>query len=85
MLDRLETATEGRDPALADLARQLRYRYFDEPVIAARRDATYREVADHLAALAVGAGRADRAERISALVECPQLLAPLLIEPHARG
>ena len=37
-LDRLAAATDGRDPVIADLARQVRFAYFDEPVIAAARD-----------------------------------------------
>ena len=35
VLDRLELATERRDPVIADQARQLRNRYFDQPLIAA--------------------------------------------------
>ena len=35
-LVRLEAATEGRDQVIADLAREPRFRYFDEPLIAAR-------------------------------------------------
>ena len=78
VLDHLETTMEGRDPALADLARQVRYRYFDEPVIAAHREATYSEMGDQLAALASAPDAPDRADRITVLVECPQALAPLL-------
>ena len=40
-LDRLAAATDGRDPVLADLARQVRFAYFDEPVIAAARAKVY--------------------------------------------
>jgi acetyl/propionyl-CoA carboxylase alpha subunit/acetyl-CoA carboxylase carboxyltransferase component len=78
VLDRLETAMEGRDQVLADLAREVRYRYFDEPVIAAGREAMYSEMAEHLTALATAPDSPDRADRIRALVECPQPLAPLL-------
>ena len=63
---------------LADLAREVRYRYFDEPVIAAGREATYAEMANHLEALASAPEAPERADRIRALVECPQPLAPLL-------
>ncbi len=78
VLDHLENTMEGRDQVLADLARQVRYRYFDEPVIAAGREATYAEMADHLAALAAAPDAPERADRIRELVECPQPLAPLL-------
>ena len=62
---------EGRDPVLADLARQVRYRYFDEPVIAARREATYREMADQLAALASAPDAPDRADGSAASSSVP--------------
>jgi acetyl/propionyl-CoA carboxylase alpha subunit/acetyl-CoA carboxylase carboxyltransferase component len=78
VLDHLETTMEGRDQVLADLAREVRYRYFDEPVIAAGRDATYAEMASHLTALASAPDAPERADRIRALVDCPQPLAPLL-------
>ena len=69
---------DGRDQVLADLAREVRYRYFDEPLITARREATYAEMAEHLSALAAAPEAPDRSARIRALVECPQPLASLL-------
>ena len=52
MLDRLELATERRDPVIADLARQLRNRYYDQPLIAAAPGArATREIEQHLNAL----------------------------------
>jgi acetyl/propionyl-CoA carboxylase alpha subunit/acetyl-CoA carboxylase carboxyltransferase component len=78
VLDHLETTMEGRDPVLADLARQVRYRYFDEPVIARGREAAYVEMAGHLEALATAPDAPERADRIERLVACPQPLAPLL-------
>ena len=61
VLDRLEAATERRDPVVADLARQLRNRYYDQPVIAQRREEAYAEMSAQLDAL-VGR-RARRARR----------------------
>ena len=78
VLDHLEATMEGRDQVLADLARQVRYRYYDEPVIAAGREATYADMNDHLTALASAPDAPERTDRIHALVECPQPLAPLL-------
>jgi acetyl/propionyl-CoA carboxylase alpha subunit/acetyl-CoA carboxylase carboxyltransferase component len=78
VLDHLETTMEGRDQVLADLARQVRYRYYDEPVIAQAREATYSEMAEHLAVLASAPDAPERAERIRTLVACPQALAPML-------
>ena len=53
-------ATEGRDPVVADLAREVRFRYFDEPLIAATRDRIYAAMDRHLEALADDPERADR-------------------------
>ncbi|HEX2415216.1 MAG TPA: biotin carboxylase N-terminal domain-containing protein, partial [Thermoleophilaceae bacterium] len=78
VLDHLEATMEGRDAVLAELARRVRYRYFDEPVIEARREATYAEMAEQLAALASTPTGPGREARIRTLVECPQPLAPLL-------
>ncbi len=49
-LDRL-AASAGRDPILADLARETRFHYFDQPVIEAAAAATYEDAEAHLAAL----------------------------------
>ena len=79
VLDRLEFATERRDPVIADQARQLRNRYYDQPVILERQAEAYAELELHLEALLEDPNRADRAEQIAAVVEAPQLLAPQLI------
>ena len=77
-LDHLILTLEGRDPVVADLAREVRYHYFDEPVIVAAREGVYTEMEAHVAALAAHPQRSDRDERIAALVDCPQPLASLL-------
>ncbi|MGA2321080.1 MAG: carboxyl transferase domain-containing protein [Solirubrobacteraceae bacterium] len=77
-LDGLVSALEGRDPVLADLAREVRFRYFDEPVIAEARERGYAEMEAHVAALAHDPVRPDRHERMAALVACPWPLAALL-------
>ena len=66
-------AAERRDPVLADLAREMRYRYFDEPRDRApRASATYAEMEGHLDALAADPPRAgararrQRARRVPA-------------------
>jgi acetyl/propionyl-CoA carboxylase alpha subunit/acetyl-CoA carboxylase carboxyltransferase component len=78
VLDRLEAALAPREPALAELARELRWRTCDEPLVEAAREETYALMQDHLAALAEDPGRADGDARMAALVDCPQPLAPLL-------
>ena len=77
-LDRLAAATGGRDPVIADLARQVRFAYFDDPVIAAARAEVYAAADADLEALEQDPGRADRDARLAALVACPRPLAPTL-------
>jgi acetyl-CoA carboxylase carboxyltransferase component/biotin carboxyl carrier protein len=77
-LVRLAAATEGRDAVIADLANEARFRYFDEPLIAAVRDETYAVMEDHIAALAEDPQRTDAQSRIEELTACPRPLAPLL-------
>jgi acetyl/propionyl-CoA carboxylase alpha subunit/acetyl-CoA carboxylase carboxyltransferase component len=77
-LDRMVIALEGSDPVLTDLAREVRFRYFDEPVIAAAREAVYAEVTGHIEALIEDPEREDREERMQAIVDCPRPLAALL-------
>ena len=77
-LTRLIAATEGGDQALCELAHETRFRYFDEPLIAAATEQAYAEMEEHLAALAEPGDAADSERRIAALVACPRALAPLL-------
>jgi acetyl/propionyl-CoA carboxylase alpha subunit/acetyl-CoA carboxylase carboxyltransferase component len=84
-LDRLILASEGRDPIVSDLARQVRFRSFDEPVIEAARERVYAAAEAELALLAADPGRADRAERIGVLVACPRVLAPMLADRMSRA
>ncbi len=44
ILDRLVVALEGQDQIVADLAREVRFSYFDERVIAAARERVYAEI-----------------------------------------
>ena len=78
VLDRLESALGSREPALAELVRELRWRCCDEPVVEEARQETYATMASHLEALADDPDRADRDERMAALVACAQPLAPLI-------
>jgi acetyl/propionyl-CoA carboxylase alpha subunit/acetyl-CoA carboxylase carboxyltransferase component len=79
LLDRFVSVTHGIEPALCDLARQLRHRTFDEPVFEAARRRVYERAEADLEHLARNPGAADREARIHALVECPQPMARLLV------
>jgi acetyl/propionyl-CoA carboxylase alpha subunit/acetyl-CoA carboxylase carboxyltransferase component len=78
VLDRLEATLGPREPALAELAREVRWRCCDAPALAAGREATYTEMAAHVGALAEAADAGVREEHVAALVDCPLPLAPLL-------
>ena len=78
VLDQLVAALEGSDAILTDLAREVRFRYFDEPVVAAAREAVYAEMGERIAALISNPTRPDRDELMRAIVDCPRPLAALL-------
>jgi acetyl/propionyl-CoA carboxylase alpha subunit/acetyl-CoA carboxylase carboxyltransferase component len=78
VLDRLAIALEGRDPVVADLAREVRFRYFDEPVIAEARERVYAEMEGHIASLTNEPERPDAEELLKEIVECARPLAPRL-------
>jgi len=78
VLDRLEATLARREPALAELARELRWRTCDEPLVETAREVTATAMTEHVAALAEDPRRADRDLHMAALVDCPQPLAPLL-------
>jgi acetyl/propionyl-CoA carboxylase alpha subunit/acetyl-CoA carboxylase carboxyltransferase component len=82
-LDRLVVATTGSDQILCDLARQVRFRCFDEPLIEAARNRAYAEMEDHIEALAADPDRTDRDARMAAIVACTRPLAPMLLHRMA--
>lgn len=75
LLDRMIAISHELYPAVSELAREVRYRCFEQPVFEAARNRVYAEAADHLNYLAAHPDASDRAARIHALIECPQLLA----------
>jgi len=78
LLDRMVAITNGLYPAITDLAREVRYRYFDQPLFERARQQIYEQMEDHLDYLAAHPDSADRHDRIRALVECPQPLFALI-------
>ncbi len=77
-LDRL-AAIQGRQPGVADLARDVRFHYFDEPLLAATVTEEYACVHHDLDALRDNPDGADRSNRIDRLVACPQPLRAELL------
>ena len=74
LLDRLISLTRGIFPAISDLARELRYRCFDQPLFERARKLVYAQAEEYLAYLATHPHADDRLENIRAVVECPQPL-----------
>ncbi len=78
-LDRLVGVAEGRFPALADLAREAKYRFIDQPLFERTRDAVWAETR---AQLLHAQGLPDGPERtalVERLVECPQPLVGIFV------
>jgi acetyl/propionyl-CoA carboxylase alpha subunit/acetyl-CoA carboxylase carboxyltransferase component len=85
LLDRLVAATDRRFPAILDRALDVRYRFFEQPILATAQAELYAEMDRHVAALAAGTGPAERAERMAALIACPQPLRPVLLRWYQKG
>jgi acetyl-CoA carboxylase carboxyltransferase component len=79
-LERLAAAAEGRQQLVADLARDVLFHWFDEPVLDAVTAEVAREMAEHLGALRADPSRTDRADRLDRLVWCPQPLRGMLLD-----
>ncbi|HEX6916798.1 MAG TPA: biotin/lipoyl-containing protein, partial [Phycicoccus sp.] len=84
-LARLTRACEGRQQAVADLARDVEFQYFDAPVLDRIVADVAAEMTGHLAALRQDALRADRADRVDRLVWCPQPLRGILLRAWLDG
>jgi acetyl-CoA carboxylase carboxyltransferase component/biotin carboxyl carrier protein len=83
--DRLTAATQGQIEQIADLARDARFRFIDEPVVEAGQAQLQEQMEAHLDALAEDPDRLDRAERITALVECPMPMRELILRRRMSG
>ncbi len=79
-LDRLIVAAQLRHPVVGELARSVRFRVFDQPVIEQAREQVLATVREQLSYLAAHPDGPDYAERIEALVASPQPLIRLLAE-----
>ena len=80
VLERLIVATQVRYPVIGDVARNLRFRLFDEPQIRTAREQIYDGVREGLQYLADNPDAPDYAARIEALVATPEPLIDLLAE-----
>jgi acetyl/propionyl-CoA carboxylase alpha subunit/acetyl-CoA carboxylase carboxyltransferase component len=78
VLDRLIAATQLRYPAVGNLARNLRFRYFDEPRIRAAAEQVYDQARGMLAYLDENPDTPDYARRVDALASSPEPLLDML-------
>ncbi len=78
LLERMIAITNGNFLSLSDLAREVRYRYFDQPAFERARKHVYEQVEEQLSQAAANHNAADRREKLRALVECPQPLVTRL-------
>ncbi|WP_428263996.1 carboxyl transferase domain-containing protein [Haliangium sp.] len=74
LLDRLVGVSHGRFPAVNDLAREARYRFYEQPVLEQARDRIYREAETHIDYLSANPEAEDREDTVAWLVSCPQPL-----------
>ncbi|HLS46831.1 MAG TPA: carboxyl transferase domain-containing protein [Ornithinicoccus sp.] len=78
VLERLVRATQLRYPIVSDLARSVRFRWFDQQLVNAARASALAGVAEEVAALAEADDLPDRAQRIDQLVAIPEQIAAVL-------
>ena len=71
LIDGVIHATQRSFPSLRELAREARYRWFDEPLVRGARADVYADMDAHIEALGAGAVGAERAAHVAALVDCP--------------
>jgi acetyl/propionyl-CoA carboxylase alpha subunit/acetyl-CoA carboxylase carboxyltransferase component len=80
VLDRVVEATALRYPVVGDLARSVRFRFFDQPLIEQARQRAYDEVRAHLEHLTRSPNAPDYNDRVQALVASPEPLLRFLTE-----
>jgi acetyl/propionyl-CoA carboxylase alpha subunit/acetyl-CoA carboxylase carboxyltransferase component len=79
-IDRLIVATQLRHPTVGDLARSVRFRVFDQPLMAQARQSVFAEMRGHLAQLARTTTPSEQRRELDLLTDCPQPLIGLMAE-----
>ena len=77
ILDRVHAAALHRHPSVVDLAREVRFRYFDHPLMERARELVYDDARRHIEHLEQHPDL-NREEHVTALVDCPQPMHNLL-------
>lgn len=85
VLERLVRATQLRHPAIGDMARSIRFRWFDQQMVAAVRAEALDGLAEEVASLAESQDAPDRAARIEAIAAIPVQIAGILSDRLEEG
>ena len=85
VLERVGRVPQSRYPGVGDLARSVRFRWFDQPAVDVERSEVLTGVRDEIAALASSADAPDRARRIEALAAIPEQTVGFLCERLEHG
>ncbi len=85
VLERVGRVPQARYPGVGDLARSVRFRWFDQPAVDVERSKVLTGVRDEIAALASSADAPDRARRIEALAAIPEQTVGFLCERLEQG
>ena len=85
LLESLIAVSQGRYLAVADLAREVRYEYFDKPLREAARDAAYQQADRDFHALTGAVPDSDHEKCMQSLVQCPQPLMTVLSRRFVTG
>jgi acetyl/propionyl-CoA carboxylase alpha subunit/acetyl-CoA carboxylase carboxyltransferase component len=85
VLDRLVLATQLRFPVVGDLARSVRFRWFDQPLVDEARAEVLAGVGSEVESLAAHPDAPDRRQRIEALAAIPEQIARFLARRLERG
>ena len=85
VLERVGRVPQSRYPGVGDLARSVRFRWFDQPAVDVERSKVLTGVRDEIAALASSADAPDRARRIEALAAIPEQTVGFLCERLEQG
>ena len=85
LLDRLVSATQLRFPIVGDLARSVRFRWFDQPLVDADRASVLGSVGDELDQIDAMPEGAERTARLDALAAIPERIVRFLGERLRHG
>ncbi len=85
VLDRLVVAAQLRFPVVGDLARSVRFRWFDQPLVDADRETALAEVGPEIEALTHLPAGEERTRRIERLAEIPERIVSFLSHRMRQG